>query len=359
MDDAANKTIHSVSPAGAPPPPPAYWQVAAGNADTRDFTHAFLKFGLAFVGDRGYATMDKVRAGDRIILKQGKSAIAAVGRVVDRDGQCRGRGDKAWLNDFDGWVLEAYCHVDWHVPTKPISVEGLTRGTMTSLHVPAVRELAERVLKEVPPLGVRTAEPRPTRRITDEEILDFLIKRGLRPAAADDLTTALRRIRLMANYYYKECDWEDVREHETRTFLILPLLLALGWPEQRLKIELGAPGQKRIDVACFAKPYQRNDEHEPNNQDCLVILESKGFEHGLDQAPAQARGYAEHFPACRCVIVSNGYCYKAYRRDPGSGAFSMIPTAYLNVLNPQDRYPLDPENIKGALDVLDAIMPPE
>jgi hypothetical protein len=59
------------------------------------------------------------------------------------------------------------------------------------------------------------------------------------------------------------------------------------------------------------------------------------------------------------VIVSNGYCYKAYRRDPGSGAFSMIPTAYLNVLNPQDRYPLDPENIKGALDVLDAIMPPE
>lgn len=335
----------------------AYWQVAAGNAHTRDYTQAFLKFGIAFVGRHRYDAMDSVRVGDRIILKKGKSAIAAVGRVVERDGRCRGRGDKPWLKDFDGWMLEGYCHVDWHVPEAPILVQGLARDTLSGLNLPELRALADKVLAEVPPLAMRALEPKPTRRITDEEILTFLIRRGLRPAAADELTAALRRIRLLATHYYHDCRWEDVREHETRTFLILPLLLALGWPEQKLKIELGA-GQKRIDVACFAKPYGRGKDDEPNNQDCLVILESKRFEHGLDRAPVQARGYAEHFPACRCVIVSNGYCYKAYHRDLVTGAFALTPTAYLNLLDPQDRCPLDPDNVKGALDVLEALMSP-
>jgi len=40
----------------------------------------------------------------------------------------------------------------------------------------------------------------------------------------------------------------DIREHETRTFLVIPLLLALGWAEQQLKIEMPAAGAESISL---------------------------------------------------------------------------------------------------------------
>lgn len=340
-------------------PAPSYWQIAAGS-ESRDYTQRFIRHGLAFVGgETSISRLSEVAVGDRIILKIGKTSIAAVGTVFERDGRCGGCHDRPWLRDFDGWDLPAYRFVRWHVPKEPIEVGGLTRGTIARSNKPTLRQRVEQLLRDLEPMVELDPEPAPTRRVNDEEILDFLVRTGLRPAAADKLTESLARIRLLARYYYHNRQgWADVREHETRTFLILPLLLALGWPEQRLKVELGVPDEGRIDVACFAKPYGRDKDGKPNNQDCLVILESKGFEHGLDRAPAQARGYASHFPECRCIIVSNGYCYKAFERDTRSGDFSERPTAYLNLLNPQDAYPLDPSNVKGCLEVLRLLMPP-
>lgn len=352
-----SRTKLSSSPINSNPAarPPTCWQVAAGSGD-RGYADMFLRYGLAFVGgEDNIRRMGDVRAGDRIVLKHGKTAIAAVGMVTERDGRCGGHLDKAWLRDFDGWDLPAYCFVRWHVPPAPIEVAGLTRTTINKVQVPEILAVTDRLLKSLPPTTATLTEPAPTRQVTDDEILEFLIRHGLRPADADDLTAALRRIRLMARYYYKECDWDDVREHETRTFLILPLLLALGWPEQRLKVELGVPGQGRIDVAGFARPYRRDDTGQANNQDCVLILESKGFHSGLDGATPQAHRYAEQFPSCNAVVVSNGFCYKVFSRK--GGTFSPTPSAYLNLLNPQDAYPLDPVNVKGCLAVLEILMP--
>lgn len=355
-DKLSIQAARTTLPAGSRP---TYWQVAAGD-DARDYTPRFLRHGLAFVGgEESIRRLSEVATGDRIILKRGMSAIVAVGTVVEREGRCGGERDRTWLLDFDGWCLPAYRFVSWHILPKPIETDGLTRGTITRANTEALQAQVEKLLSSIDPVAELEPEPPPTRRITDEEILDFLVESGLRPSAADELTTALARIRLLARYYYNNRrGWRDVREHETRTFLILPLLLALGWQEQRLKVELGVPGQGRIDVACFGKPYRRGEDNQPNNSDCLVILESKGFEVGLDRAPEQARGYAAHFPACRCIIVSNGYCYKAFERDVKTGDFSERPTAYLNLLNPQDAYPLDPANVKGCLEVLRLLMPP-
>jgi hypothetical protein len=50
-----------------------------------------------------------------------------------------------------------------------------------------------------------------------------------RPAAA------ISRIQRLARWYSRRAGW--VSEHEIRTFLIVPLPLALGWPEQRINIE--------------------------------------------------------------------------------------------------------------------------
>jgi hypothetical protein len=173
----------------------------------------------------------------------------------------------------------------------------------------------------------------------------------LRVSAAHELTEAIRRIRLLADYYYRSGRWDDIREHETRTFLVVPLLLALGWAEQQLKIELPVKGVGRADIVCFTGPFlQCRDE------DVAVIIETKGFASGLDFARSQAEGYAKQFTNCRVILITNGYCYKLYRRAKND-SFSTDPSAYLNLLKMKDRYPLDPEKVAGATEVFKWLMP--
>jgi len=298
--------------------------------------------------------MERVEIGDCVILKRGLKEIIAVGVVVHRKGNHRGNGDKEWLLHFDGWHLPAYCHVEWRVPPKPVPVTGLTRATIQRVWNPTLIQIATNLMNlQVQPI---IAEPAPTEVLTDEEVLSFLINEGMRPAAAEDLTQAFRRIRLLANYYSTQCSWGDILEHETRTFLVMPLLLALGWSEQQLKIELSAKTAGKIDVACFSRPYHRLLD-KPNNSDCVLIIETKGFKSGLSVTHRQAKRYAVEFPSCKAVVVTNGYCYKTYSKN-ASGQFSEQPSAYLNILSPRKAYPLDPENVGGGLAVLKLLSMP-
>jgi len=331
-----------------------YWQVAAGSSG-RDYSSQFLQYGLAFVGEPHRPAMDLIKPGDVLLLKQGLSKLTAVGRAVERDGKCVGFGEKQWLRDFDGWDLPSYCNVEWYVPDVPVQTKGLTRATIQKVNQQHLVDLANQVLDEVEADFILVFDPPPTRPVDDTQILRFLIREGLRPALAEDLTTAFRRIRLLANYYY-DCGypWSDLSEHETRTFLIMPLLMALGWAEQQVKIEL-AVKRGRIDVACFARPYRKDAKGDANNADCVLLLDSKDFSSGLDNAPDQVKAYAEHFSSCQVIAVSNGYCYKTYRRT--KDGFSTTPDAYLNILRPQDRYPLDPKAVDGCLAVLRHLLP--
>ena len=319
-----------------------YWQIAAG-ADERDYSKWFLEYGLAFVG-RDFERMKQVSVGDIVILKQGTGAILAAGTVVERNGKHGDCGDKAWLRDFDGWDLPAYCYVDWKKPSEPVRTSGLALGTIQRAHQLEPQRIADEMLntgKIVKP----EPEPLETREIEDAELLKFLVKEGLRPSAADELTHTIAKVRLLADYYYHHCQWKDVREHETRTFLVVPLLLALGWAQQQLKIEL-----KRVDIACFSKNYVRD-----NDDKCIAIIETKGFSYGLEYAQDQAKTYSKDFPNCQVVITTNGYCYKIYRKATDS--FPKEPSAYLNLLKLRDKYPVDPENIDGALEAIKWLLP--
>jgi hypothetical protein len=319
-----------------------YWQIAAGSSG-RDYSDEFIRFGIAFVGgDTQIDTMTQVQPGDRVLLKRGLYEIIAVGVIVAREGKHNGCEDKDWLRDFDGWDLPAYCYVEWHVPPKPLAASGLTRATIQCTWKSEITEAAEKALKEYPATEIEP-EPKLTRRVEDEEIVEFLIKEGLRISAAEELTATFRRIRRLANYYYlHSAGWEHIREHETRTFLIVPLLLALGWPEQSIKIEQPTEGGK-VDLALFDGPFTGD------SNESIALIETKGFAQGLSYAPEQAREYARHFPKCRVIFVSNGYCYKAYRCT--KDGFSSEPSAYLNIRDPRDAYPLNPK-IPGALEVL-------
>lgn len=335
---------------------PRYWQVAAGS-DSRDYAADFLKYGMAFVGgEKQIAAMAQVRAGDRVILKRGLTQIVAAGTVVERNGTCTGNAtlpnqdDKYWLRDYDGWDLPAYCFVEWHVPAVPLVVKGLTRNTIQQVGLPELRQSADQIIATMA-IHPATEQPQKVASLSDDEMLSFLIVQGLRVSTADELTVTLKRIRLLANYYYHadEFGWADVREHETRSFLIVPFLLALGWSEQQMKIELGVTGG-RVDIACFPRPFRRR------NDECVLLLESKGFSQGLDYAHGQGKAYASEMPECRAVIATNGYCYKAYVRKSNGDGFEESPTAYLNLLSPTKRYALN-SAVGGGLEMLRLLLP--
>ena len=324
-----------------------YWQIAAGS-EGRDYTDYFLQFGMAFVGLDFNDTMGQVKKGDIVVLKKGME-IKAVGTVIERNGRPGGRCDKEWLRDFDGWDLPAYCYVDWKKLKSSISTTGLTRATIQGIYHEPIIEIANEIINS--DIEVEdSSEPSGTKSVEDSEILKCLIEAGLRPSSADELTNAISRIRLLAEYYYNNC-WGEIREHETRTFLVVPLLLALGWAEQQMKIELPyGDGNKRIDIACFKRNYPDNKD------DCVAIIETKSFSSGLDYARDQANKYSEKFPSCEVLITTNGYCYKIYKKN-GSNVFMTNPSAYMNLLKPKDKYPLDPNNVLGVLDAIKWLLP--
>ena len=327
-----------------------YWQIAAGSHG-RDYSEYFLKYGIACVGECFNETREQVENGDVVILKVGKT-IKAAGIVVERNGKHGGCHDKEWVKDFDGWDLSSYCYVDWKKAPDDVYRESLTRATISRVgpeNIPIITE-AKHILATETSFQPEPTEPEPVKAVTDEEILKALIKAGLGPSSADEVTNTISRIRLLADYYYHNQEWEDVREHETRTFLVVPLLLALGWSQQQIKIELPAGNRNRVDIACFRGSYQRNKE------DCVAIIETKSFSSGLDYAGDQGTNYAENFPSCKAVITTNGYCYRIYKKNQDAGKFDEEPHAYMNLLKPKDKYPLRPD-IEGALEAIKWLLP--
>lgn len=339
--------------------PPNYWVISASDKNNgRDYSEIFFKYGMAFVGgNEQEEQMKKVNCGDIFLLKKGMHKIIAAGEKVEKRnsvycGDARS-DNKKWLLDIEGWELPAYCYVEWHKPEEELEVNNLTpRAIYKTVNI-AHKDIADKIIKETGrERNEYEAEP-DVEPLDDDVLLKELAKEGLRPSAAEDLTIALKRIRLLANYYYTyeeenfSC-WEEIKEHETRSFLVIPLLLALGWSEQQLKIELAIKNRQRIDIACFKKPYRRD------NKDCVLIIETKSFSSGLDYATPQAKLYAEAFTNCNAVIATNGYCYKAYQKEKDT--FSDSPSSYLNLLRPTKNYPLD-SKVGGALELLKLLLP--
>lgn len=333
-----------------------YWQIAAG-ANGRNYSRDFLRYGMAFVGGKGNAkAMSEVREGDTILLKQGLSRILAAGRVVKRGEHSTGHAakdrEKDWLFHYDGWELPAYCHVDWRESVPSISLKGrpLTQSAIDRVQRPDLQQLAVKVFAEGK-LHVPAPEPGPSQPLSDGEILDWL--REHRRSSADELTQCLPKLRELADFY--DDHWDDVREHETRTFLIIPFLRALGWTEKQIKIEmpvLNDPG--RVDVACFDQPYRGPQ----SCRDKVRILESKGFSRGLSGAGWQAVGYARHFPSCELAVATNGTCYMAFCSSGDDANREFTPVAYLNLRRPTRRYPLSPGEIDGGLKLIELLLAP-
>jgi hypothetical protein len=198
-----------------------YWQIGSGQGE-RDYSRECLDYGIAFVGEKYREDVERIRVGDRIVLRRGTAKIIAVGRATEHKGRVSEFADeenKRWLRDFDGWDLPAFCYVEWHKPATPEEAPGLSQRAISRVN-----------------------------------------KSELRSGVAD------------------------------------------------------------------------------------AALE-------------QAEGYAKPLPNCNLIVVANGYCYKAFERSEPTSAFSKRPSAYLNIREPRDRYPLDPPKVEGALKVFELLLP--
>lgn len=344
-----------------------YWQIGSGQGE-RDYSRECLDYGLAFVGERYWTDVQRVNAGDIVILRSGTKSIVAVGRAVGHQGEVRGfasEENKSWLRDFNGWDLPAYIYVDWYKPRKPVQARvRLAQRAIAQVGLKSgrLREQADQILDEDRLYESNHDGPLPTSKIGDEEINEFLESELGVESARETLSTILQIRRLSRKYYdYGFRHWGEFKEHEIRTFLIVPLLTALGWRREQIKIELnprrlGERSVKSIDVAGFSSDYQPG-EAEENRNNCKLVIESKRFDAGLTyEAFSQARHYAEPMPNCNLILITNGYCYKAFTRSKGE-AFPDRPSAYLNLLKPRNCYPLYPSETYGALEVLRLLLP--
>jgi hypothetical protein len=336
-----------------------YWQVSAGYGGERrggrDYSDVFLDFGVMLTGPGEYGEYfenahrykqekdgrrverfaEELEIDDVVVLKRPAGRqweVRAVGVV---------KSTYVFLpvfDDVEGWDIQHGRRVEWVVPTggqKPMS--GFTQGTLNKVKPSETRQAIDTILSAENPI-VSNPLPPTAGRLNNQDLIDNLIDNGMRAEDADHFIQAVKKIRELGEWYRELVrQGVKVKEHEPRTFLIVPLLLALGWTEQRLKIEWN-----NIDVAFFESPYNYK------NNDPIMLLESKKLLESLGRgAIEQVLRYATKYPRCKRLVVSDGCSYKVFERQDGNWNYS----AYLNILKPRSSHPYK-GGINGASDVL-------
>lgn len=325
------------------------WQVAAGDGD-HDYADVFLQFGVILVGPGSqgdyFSNQDvyesrtisrlaeNLAVDDLVALKRahgGDWQIVAVGKITS---------EYLFENvfcDVEGWELQHCRRVSWKTPVDNAIIGGLRQGTLFRVNHPqAIIEI-----KEIWSTGNEVfSEPIPDEPddISDDNLIDSLVAEGLPVQNAEVIVSTIWRLRRVAKWYNSH--GSDVGEHEIRTFLIVPLLISMGWAEQKIKIEWN-----KIDTTLFDAPYS-------NESNPLLIIDSKRLWSGLQYALKQAMSYAQSYPTCRQLIVSDGIRYELFQRIGDNWSYA----AYMNLLAPKRSHPYK-SDVDGAVSFFLALIP--
>lgn len=328
------------------------WQIGSGDS-SRDYSNVFLNFGVALVGpgdpgdDRNPETgkyykanrnvknwgkiLRQVKKGDWFVLRNGQKIIKAVGEATsDYD-------YNDIFSDTDGWDLQHLVNVDWYLPKKEIIFDKsvLVRSTLQRCYNKIVIERIKTEDFERQPPTTDYKKLKVPKKITIADITQSLIDFGIRIQDAENISATIERIIKLTKWYYQNDPY--VLEHEIRTFLVVPLLISLGWSEQRIKIEYN-----RIDVAIFKESFVGNYKTHPH-----IIIETKKFDDGLSFSSSQALQYSRNYPICKIIITTNGFRYKSFEKKDDK----FIETAYLNIFNLREHHFLNPQ-IGGTVKAL-------
>lgn len=346
----------------------AVWQQAAGDTD-REYAELCLRWDVILNGPGGDAPWpackealrqsgvtkvkladlrrfaEDLKEGDLVVLHSGQTKLIGVGRAV---------GPYEWSEEFgdvDGWDLKHARRVRWlwRAPSNqsgglaPVEMPagsfkfGATTQKLTS---PEVLRWLRNLVVDEPPLTPLPELPKSGDELGLDDISDHLFDRGL---ASQSIAAILSEI----GEFIRIARWYDrsetvVSEHETVSYLVAPLLRALGWTPQRMGVEWN-----RVDVALFEK-LPRSDET------LSLVVEAKRLRHSCLSAKLQAQGGAKGRPRCLRLIVTDGLRYGVYTRS------SVVPDkfslhAYLNLTRLRSSYPV--HECSGAVDALWAMSP--
>lgn len=295
------------------------WQISGG-PPSRSYADVFLKHGVILIapGDTGpwsrerYAHdwalqgfvcrfAEEIALGDVVLLRTGASTIAAVGVVAS---------DYLHLEQFDevsGWDLQHARRVRWcRLPQDHAfssSVFGASPTRCSRVLQEEVLDFVRRFLNS-PPTHWQTA---PLPALPPEEPPLGQVPAALHGIVAQtaDLVPLFRRSQAFG---------DSPSEDELIAHFVVPFLRALGWPPERIAVQW-----RHIDVAVF-----RTLPRTPEN--CLLVIEAKRLDAGVEGALEQAKGYVEGLGAPRDVVVTDGVRYRMY-----AGERDFEPVAYANL----------------------------
>ena len=281
-----------------------------------------------------------------MVLKMGLSRLHGIGIVGDYE-------FVEEFNDVDGWELGHARRVRWlHRDRHDFETNVFTRSTTTRLYAYTALAYIRMSLDQIDDDGCwHDVEPLDfpangggSFELAEDDLAAYLFKKGLPGDAIRDLLDPKGTFVQMANWYWKQ--WAS--EHETVCHLVVPLMKVLGWTPQRIALEYN-----RIDVALFSR-LPRKDEN------LALVVEAKALHQACLGAFGQAKKYAESYPSCRRIIVTDELRYGVYVREGTEWPKKPNPYAYLNVRRLRSGYPIyrDRQNeIRGADEAIHAMTP--
>jgi len=331
------------------------WQIGAGDTE-RSYGEICIKFDVMLAGPGSLGEFDETkyvslgdirhslrrfckeaRKGDIVLLRLGTGSVLAVGEIADDAPQ--------WLDafeDVDGWDLQHVRRVRWFPSTAntfPKRTFGGQVRTFASVDVPIVRSWVTSL--SVPSTALSrnlSALPSAGASLDLSELAKRLFIEGLPSEQVDKLTATFASLQRIASWYWNETKRPEGRpsEHETVAYLVVPLLLSLGWSQQTVAIEWN-----KVDLALFRSMP-------PENSTLACVVEAKLLGRSVFSPLGQARDYAVTPGRGNCdrLIITDGIRYALYRRSGKD--FSL--KAYLNIIDIRASYPV--YQCAGAVEAL-------
>lgn len=281
---------------------------------------------------------EQMKSGDLVVLRLGTNTVLGVGEII---------GDYEWLDcfgDVDGWDLQHVRRVRWLwnglEQPKYFNTYALKQGDTT-------QEMTSEIVKD----WLRTLEisdetferaipqlPKEGKQINQNEIAEYLFAQGVSSNSIEILTREFDELRRIAKWYLTSK--EVPSEFETVSYLVVPILRALGWTPQKMGVEWN-----KVDIALFDQ-LPRQDEN------LSVVVEAKKKGNSCLSAKSQAQGYAQGKENCKRLIVSDGLRYGTYIKEGDEYKLK----AYFNLTDLRESYPI--YNCLGIKEAL-RIMTPE
>lgn len=334
----------------------AVWQVAAGDTN-RNYADLCLEWDVILNGPGSEGSWpgcrdaleklcksrkvtdikrfcEDIADDDIIILHLGTKEVWGVGVVV---------GDYQWNEDFgdvDGWELQHIRRVRWiwkynendpKAHPKKFPAYSLNFGDTTQRidyqtvngwieTIPLTNQKMGRQIKELPQGSPKI--------MSMDEIAEYLFANGVGSSSIGRVTHEIKELIRIAKWYDADVK-NNPSESETVSYLVIPLLRALGWTPQKMAIEW-----ENVDLALF-KSLPREDKT------LLAVVEAKPKDFSCLNARKQAHGYTKKSgrDECKRLIVTDGIRYGIYLRDPEHD-FKKYPDAYLNITCMRESYPI-------------------